>query len=165
MEIVDERELLLEFLERQRASVRRAAVSLNEDQARWTPGDRLLPIIGIIHHLTEVEWRWIDGRYLRAPATLDGARPGEPEPGDPEFVVSRDRTLADVLEAYRIRAARTEEVVTGAPGVEAACLGGTNQPPRPGLYLRWVLLHLIEETARHAGHADATRELLDGTTG
>jgi hypothetical protein len=62
------------------------------------------------------------------------------------------------LAAYRERAAATDAVVMATP---------LDQPCRSadGADLRWVLLHLVNETARHAGHADATRELLDGATG
>jgi len=63
----DERELLLSFLRAQRGDVVRAALGLTEDQLRWTPPGALLPIIGIINHLTHVEWRWIEGRYLATP--------------------------------------------------------------------------------------------------
>jgi len=158
----DERELLLRFLHRQREEVVTAAADLTESQARWTPDGLLLPILGIVNHLTHVEWRWIDGRYLGLPFP----------PRDEEFRVGPDATLAAAIDAYAARAARTEQVVRDAPGLEEPCLGcegkgppahvllGFDQP----LDLRWAVLHLIEETARHAGHADATREMLDGRT-
>jgi hypothetical protein len=57
----DERELLLRFLRRQRAEVIATADGLTDQQARWTPDQRLLPIIGINEHLTHGEWRWING--------------------------------------------------------------------------------------------------------
>ena len=139
-----------------------AAAGLTDAQARWTPDGRLLPIIGIVNHLAHVEWRWIDGRYLGHPFP----------PREEEFRVGRDVTLAGAIDAYAARASRTEEVVRGAASLEESCLGcegsgppahvllGLDQP----LDLRWAVLHLIEETARHAGHADATREMLDGRT-
>ena len=71
------------------------------------------------------------------------------------------RSLADVLAAYHARAGHTDAMVLAAAGLDVACEGG--DPPRPGLDLRGVLLTLITETAQHAGHADATREMLDGT--
>jgi uncharacterized damage-inducible protein DinB len=130
------------------------ADGLGEAEARWTPPGRLLPIIGIINHLTCVEWRWIDGLYLRD----EGSR------SEAEFHVGDDRRLADVVDAYHARQARTESIVRSAPDLEVACTGAPDQPVPAGLDLRWTLVHLIEETAHHAGHADATRELLDGTT-
>lgn len=149
----DECEMLLGFLRRQRRTVLKAAEGLTDEQARWTPPGRLTPIIAILNHLPYVEWRWVDGRYL-------GEEVSRSE--DIEFNVPEERTLAQVIADYETRAARTEEIVRGAPSLDALCPGHPSQPPRPGLNLRWVVLHLIEETAHHAGHADATREMLDG---
>jgi hypothetical protein len=75
-----------------------------------------------------------------------------------EFHPGPELTVPAVVAAYEERAAATEAAVRSLP-LDAACLWGE------GTDLRWVLLHLLNETARHAGHADATRELLDGTTG
>jgi hypothetical protein len=159
----DERELLLRFLHRKREQVVESANGLTDEQARWTPDGRLLPIIGVINHLAHVEERWIDGRCLQMEFPVD----------EEEFVVGSDRSLADVITAYWHRAVRTERLVRGAPGLDVLCLGGRGQPPVPAhvllgfeepVDLRWSLLHLIEETAHHAGHADSTREMLDATT-
>jgi hypothetical protein len=158
----DERELLLRFLHRQRELVVQSTADLTDDQARWTPDGKLLPILGIVNHLTHVEWRWINGRYGAEPF------PARAE----EFLVGDQLTLADAIAAYAERADQTAAVVRAAPSLDASCLGcegggppahvllGLDQP----LDLRWAVLHLIEETAHHAGHADATRELLDGRT-
>jgi Protein of unknown function (DUF664) len=156
----DERELLLRFLRRQRAEVVATADGLTDQQARWTPDQRLLPIIGIINHLTLVEWRWINGRYLGQPFPARGE----------EFELDPGRSLADVLDAYRARGTQTDEIITAAPALSVPCLGQEgNAPPAHVLLglaepldLRWAVLHLIEETAHHAGHADSTRELIDG---
>lgn len=159
----DERELLLRYLHHQREQLVQTAAGLTEAQARWTPEGALLPIIGVINHVTHVEQRWIDGRYLRA------AFPADEE----EFVVETDRPLAAVIGAYWDRAQRTNEIVRAAPNLDIGCVGGRGDPPVPAhellgfdapVDLRWVLLHLIEETAHHTGHADATRELLDAST-
>jgi hypothetical protein len=156
----DERELLLRFLHRQRQEVVATADGLTDGQARWTPEGKLLSILGIINHLTHVERRWIEGRYLQA------AFPPRVE----EFQVATDVILDEVISAYWMRERRTEEVVRSAQGLRDTCVGveGSGQPahvlldlPEP-IDLRWVVLHLIEETAHHAGHADATREMLHG---
>ncbi len=60
----DETELLLGFVRWQREQVVAATTGLTEEQLRWTPDGRLLPIIGVVNHLTHMEWRWIEGRYL-----------------------------------------------------------------------------------------------------
>ena len=144
----DERELLLAFLRLQRQLVVATTDGLTEDQARWRPDDRLIAIAGVVNHLTHVEWRWIDGSYGRTLVSRS----------EEEFVVGSDRTLAELVAAYAARAELTERTVREAPGLDASCIA----PGLPGIDLRWVLLHLIEETAHHAGHAESTREMLDG---
>jgi hypothetical protein len=144
----DERELLLGWLDHLRTSILRKLDGLSEDQVRWTPDGALLPLIGIVNHLTHVEWRWLDGKMLGAETSRSEA----------EFRPGPELTASDAAARYRARAEATERTVRSLP-VSEPCRDGS------GRDLRWVLLHLIEETARHAGHADATRELLDGTTG
>jgi len=107
----------------------------------------LLSLLGIVNHLTHVEWRWIDG----------GMRGHDVSRSEEEFVPA-GTTVEAAVTAYRERAVATEALVRETPLTEPC-------RRREGTDLRWVLLHLINETARHAGHADATRELLDGTTG
>ncbi|MEP6655325.1 MAG: DUF664 domain-containing protein, partial [Myxococcales bacterium] len=117
-------------------------------QARWTPNGALICLLGIINHLTHVEWRWIDGGMLGRETSRSEA----------EFAPGPELTAEDALAAYRERAAATDAAVV-AMALDQPCRS------EPGADLRWVLLHLINETARHAGHADATRELLDGAIG
>jgi len=75
-----------------------------------------------------------------------------------EFAPGPELTVEAAVAAYRGRAATTEDVVRSTPLTEPCLI-------EEGADLRWVLLHLINEAARHAGHADATRELVDGTIG
>jgi len=127
---------------------------------RWTPDGRLLPIAGIINHLTHAEWRWIEGRYLASPFPPRGE----------EFVVDHAVTGDQLIAAYDAQARRTEDAVRAAPDLEIPCLGAEGDGPPAHVLLgfdhpvdlRWTILHLIEETAHHAGHADSTREMLDG---
>ncbi len=144
----DERELLLRWLRFLRGAVIRKVEGLSDEQARWTPNGALICLLGIINHLTHVEWRWIGGGMLGQ----------ETSRSDAEFAPGPELTVQAALAAYRERAAATDAAVL-AMGLDQPCLS------EPGADLRWVLLHLINETARHAGHADATRELLDGAIG
>jgi hypothetical protein len=144
----DETELYLRWLSFLRGAVIRKIEGVDDDGARWTPDGALLPLLGIVQHLTNVEWRWIDGGML-GHAVDKRADEYFPGPG---------LTVAAALDAYRARAAATDAIVRSS-SLDAPCRWGTDTD------LRWVLLHLINETARHAGHADATRELLDGTVG
>jgi uncharacterized damage-inducible protein DinB len=144
----DERELLLSWLDWLRGVIIRKIAGVSEDGARWTPDGALIPLVGIANHLTHVEWRWIDG-------TMRG---GATSRSEEEFRPGPELSVATAVAAYRARATATDAYVRATPLTE---------PCRDdeGVDLRWVLLHLINETARHAGHADATRELLDGVTG
>ena len=144
----DERELLLGWLGYLRGAVIRNVEGLTDEQARWTPDGKLISPLGVMNHLTHVEWRWIDGGMLDAEVSRSEA----------EFRPGPELTVDAALAAYRARAETTDAAVRTMSLTEPCRReAGTN--------LRWVLLHLINETARHAGHSDATRELLDGATG
>lgn len=144
----DERELFLDWLGYLRGAVLRDVEGITDEQARWRPDGALICLLGIVNHLTHVEWRWIDGAMGGAEVQRDEA----------EFDPPAELTLAAAVEAYRRRAEHTDAAVRSTP-IDTPCRWGERTD------LRWVLVHLVNETARHAGHADATRELLDGTTG
>ena len=144
----DERELYIDWLGYLRGAVLRKIEGLSDEQARWRPDGALIPLLGIVNHLTRVEWRWIDG----------GMRGAEVDRSEDEFSPGAEVTLDGAVAAYRERAVATDTVVRSM-SLDATCRWGDNTD------LRWVLIHLINETARHAGHADAARELLDGKTG
>jgi uncharacterized damage-inducible protein DinB len=144
----DDRELLLSWLSWLRTAVLRKINGLDEEQARWTPDGKLISLLGIVNHLTHVEWRWIDGAM----------RGEETDRQEAEFRPGRELTVELAVAAYGARAKETEVYVRSTPATQPS----TNDD---GTDLRWVLLHLINETARHAGHADATRQLIDGLTG
>jgi uncharacterized damage-inducible protein DinB len=147
----DEREMLLAWLAYLRGAVLRKLDGLNEDQVRWRPDGKLISLLGIVNHLTRVEWRWIDGGFRGASVSRS----------EEEFDPGSELTVPMARAAYRERAAATEAAVRSIPSLEARSARRAER----GTDLRWVLLHLINETARHAGHADAVRELLDGARG
>jgi hypothetical protein len=142
----DELELLLSWLAFLRGAVLRKAMGITDEQARWQPDGRLLPLVGIVHHLTNVERRWIDGAML-----------GEPTHKDPDEY-RPDLPIVLAIDVYRERAKATDAAVRRMAVITTRTQDGSAD-------LRFVLLHLINETARHAGHADAVREMLDGTVG
>ena len=144
----DERELLLKWLTYLRGAVVRNIEGLSDTDARWTPDGALISVLGIVNHLTHVEWRWIDGAML-----------GQ--------AVSRERVgVHSRSGAHRRRGAGRLSGAGRGDGRDGAFPVARRAVRRAdGTDLRWVLLHLINETARHAGHADATRELLDGARG
>jgi uncharacterized damage-inducible protein DinB len=147
-----EREVLEAFLDFQRAVLRRKAAGLSDQQAR----QRLVPtattIAGLLKHLAVVEYNWFERILAQQPAQL-------PDP-DATFTVAENETLEDVLTAYDAACARSREI--------AAKYELDHVVPQEELgqvSLRWIYAHMIEETARHVGHADILRELTDGSTG
>jgi len=150
--VADERDGLLTFLAQQRDALRAAVLGLTEEQARLTPTASALSLGGLIKHCARTERRWVVAGLAGQP--LPGLWP--PEDWSADFRLEGDETLARVLRDYAETAELTEQIVAAAadPGVPSA--------NDEGVSLRWVLLHLIKETARHAGHADIIRECLDG---
>lgn len=144
----DEKELLLDWLGYLRGAARRNIAGVSDRDAHLRPGGRLLPLAGIVNHLVGVERRWIDGVMLG----------GEVVRNEEEFFPGPETTVDLLTRSYAARAASTDDAARSL-ALDAPAEGGE------GATLRWVLLHLINETARHAGHADAVRELVDGATG
>lgn len=147
----DEKVVLLQWLGYLRGAVIRNTEGLDNAQARWTPDGKLIPLIGIVNHLRNVEWRWIEGGFGNAQVSRSEL---EFHPGDD---VGLDETVA----AYRQQADNTDATINSLLLTQPSARNSWAK----GRDLRWVALHLINETARHAGHADAVRELLDGETG
>jgi uncharacterized damage-inducible protein DinB len=145
----NEREMLLSWLNYLRGAVLRNIDGVTDHDSRWTPGYALISLLGIVNHLTHVEWRWIDGAMLGQAVQRH----------ESEFSPDDDLDVASAVGAYRQRAARTDAAVRGFSSLDQPSRGDSSRNAR------WVVVHLINETARHAGHADATRELLDGWKG
>jgi hypothetical protein len=146
---VSEKTTLLTFLRAQRASVLAILDGLGEGAlttavlpSGWTP-------LGMVEHLGDAEWHWFQE------IVTGGPPPGEHAP----------RTPAAAFAYYREQCRRSDEIFAATP------LSATPRGRHPGPIgdeitdLRGVVLHVIEETARHAGHLDVVRELLDGRTG
>lgn len=161
----DEKTLLLSYLAQQRDGIRNAAYGLTDEQARLTPTAGRLSIGGLVKHATAVERQWID---LVLGRTDDRPMQERMAGYEADFVLGGDDTLADALARYGDVARRTEEVLAGIADLEQAVPVPKGVPWYPqdleAWSVRWVLLHLIEETARHAGHADIVRESIDGAT-
>ncbi len=158
--VADERTGLLAFLDQQRYVLKLAAHGLTDNQARMRPTPSALSVGGLVKHVALTESDWID--------TVAGTR-GHGEVSDyvEGFTMREDETLDGLLSAYDEVAARTAAVI-GARGLDDPVPVPKDAPWFPkdvdAWSVRWVMLHLIEETARHAGHADIVREAVDGAT-
>jgi hypothetical protein len=159
--VAEERTQLVGWLDLQRALVHWKCEGLTEQDAHrpvLAPSP-LMTMAGLVSHLRWVEHCWFEVLFLGQP-------PGEnpqfvSEPDDADMMVD-DVPLAQLLTDYERQCGRSNEIIA-AHSLDAV---GVNPEFRSAAAtLRWMLLHMVEETARHVGHADAIRELLDGTKG
>jgi hypothetical protein len=163
---ISERERLQYFLDQQRNAVLAIIDGLDEPQLR-TP---VLPsgwtAIGLVLHLASAEASWFQRVVLGADPQLAWDDGILDPPYDPAAAFITEHESVAVIEHYRRQCTISNEILN-SHDLDAPLLGehGLDWPGEPITDLRWVALHLIEETARHAGHLDAARELLDGTTG
>lgn len=141
--------MLVSYLDMYRDVIAWKVEDLDEQQARVRQTPTGFSLLNLVVHLTGVEKSWFE----RTIAGNEIDRDRDAEFGDV------DVTVAEAIRNYRAQCARSNEIVQGVDSLDDPCKG------EPGYSVRWVLLHLLEETARHAGHADINRELVDGATG
>lgn len=156
----DERATLTRMLDYARDTMRVKCEGLGDSGARAAPlaTSPLMSIAGLVSHARWVENDWFDRIFLGG----EDLGPWTEEEPDREFTVALDVPLSQLLEEYAADAARHRELVARTDldthSVRTINTGDT-------VTLRWIVLHLVEETARHNGHVDILRELTDGVTG
>ncbi|GAA3222857.1 DinB family protein [Actinocorallia longicatena] len=154
----DERAVLTGFLDWQRDTLALKCAGLTAEQLREkaVPPSNL-SLLGLVRHLAEVERGW----FHNVIGGENAPQRWHTDVWDDQFEVE----TADVeaaFEAWNADCAHSREIVTAAPSLDVT---GTKERTGETFSLRWILTHMIEEYARHNGHADLLRELLDGTTG
>jgi uncharacterized damage-inducible protein DinB len=151
-----ERETIEGFLDHQRASVVWKATGLSDADAARQLLPSITTVSGLVRHLADVERSWL--REVMAGEEGVPTRWTDDDP-DGEFRVTADDSLAAILGDYEAACAESRAVAARF-ALDDICAGRDRR-----FTLRWILLHLTEETARHLGHIDVLRELLDGATG
>jgi Protein of unknown function (DUF664) len=157
-----EDQMLLDFLAAQRATALDIVAGLSEEAwhrsvvpSGWTP-------VGLVEHLSGAQFHW----FVGVVAGEDTSPPpdADVQPYDPMAPFVTDWSSADIIAEFREISARSDSILAVTP-LSAAPRGkhGDPQVAEPP-DVRWVVLHVIEEIARHCGHLDIGRELLDGTT-
>ena len=167
--IADERAGLKEYVAAQQYAFHAIAFGLTDEQARSAPSVSSLSIGGLIKHVTSCQAGWME-RVAAAPDMTEGdKRPMEEQAADygDEFIMGEDETLAQILATFDAQNAETIRLI------ETADLGAAVPIPQhvpwfpkdvPAWSVRWVIFHIIEELARHAGQGDIIRESIDGAT-
>ncbi|WJV50964.1 DinB family protein [Streptomyces flavofungini] len=156
----DERALLVGFLAAQRTTLALKCAGLGAELAQRSVAPSTLSLLGLVRHLADVERRWFRSVLAAADAPSLFSSPAEP---DADFTGALpDAALAAAAwDAWHAEVAFAERFVTDAPHLDVE---GTDSW-RGTVSLRWVLVHMIEEYARHNGHADLLRERIDGAIG
>ncbi|HEY0400578.1 MAG TPA: DinB family protein [Blastococcus sp.] len=154
---------LTRVLDHQRETILRKADGLTKEQLTQALPTSSLTLGGLLNHLALVEDSWLRVRFSGLPDDELWAGIDWDADPDHEFRTAVDLQPAELRRRYEQACARSREVVAGADSLDQVSVAERQN----GLHfdLRWVLLHLIEETARHAGHADLLREAIDGITG
>ena len=151
----DERSVLLGYLAYHRAVLARKVEGLSDDDARRTAcPPSALTLLGLIRHMTDVE-RWWFRRVHRAedvPGLFDD---------EEEWRVPPDASVRDALAAYWAEIAVIDRGLAAA-SMDDVSAADPQSVPHP---LRRTIVHMVEEYARHCGHADLLREAIDGSTG
>jgi hypothetical protein len=159
---LDERETLIAFLDKYRETVLVKLDGLDREQLSRRLLDSRTTLLGIVKHLIVVEQWWF--------ATVVA---GEPElhedisDPDAEWLILDGDNPEQIVAEYRAVCAHSNAIARRAKSLDLHVPDDTHVPERhrPGKSVRWILVHMLEETARHAGHADILRELIDGRTG
>lgn len=157
----NEREALLSFLAAERGGIRRALYGLTDAQAATTPTAGELSLSGLLKHATEAEQGWVARAQQIPPETVRTQ-----ENWGESFRLVGDETVEATLIHWDEVAARTEDFIHRVPSLDDT-FPLPDQPWFPDderVSMRWLLLRLITEMSRHAGHADIIRESLDGKT-
>ncbi|MFD7602825.1 DinB family protein [Streptomyces mirabilis] len=159
----DERAMLEAWLDFHRATLALKCSGLKDDQLRLAaaaPSSMML--LGLVQHLTEVERNWFQRVFagqdlppVFGESNLDG------------FVLLPDRALDEVMAVWQAEIARGRELIADASLDDSGRLSEqeAGHVGDQGVSLRWIMVHMIEEYARHNGHADVIRERIDGVTG
>lgn len=160
-ETADARRLFLDYLDFYRATIEEKLTGMAEADLRrsrlpsgWTP-------IELLKHLVFMEQRWLVWGFEAEPVEAPW---GDRGPADTWYVPD-DESLLDLVAALHRGGARTREIVEGADLAALGGVGGRFESADETPTLIWILFHVLQEYARHAGHLDIARELSDGATG
>ncbi|MFH8614973.1 DinB family protein [Streptomyces sp. NPDC017979] len=159
----DERTMLDTWLDYHRGTIALKCEGLTDEQLRLTSVEpSSMSLLGLVQHLAEVERNWFRRKFEG-----QDVPPVFTDFGDDGFGLHPDRGLDEAMAAWQAEIAHGRAITADASlddcghlsDEEAAFVGGKE------ISLRWILVHLVEEYARHAGHADLLRERIDGVTG
>lgn len=151
-------EMVSAFLDFLRATLLWKIEGVSDDGLRRPMTPSGMSLLGMLKHSAFVERSW----FQKVFAGEEVAFPWTKEDPDADWRIEAGETTAEIVALYRAEVERSREIVAGKAWEARAA-----RPPRPGeaQTLGWILTHMVEEVARHGGHADVMREAIDGQTG
>jgi len=147
--------MLTSFLDYFRSVMIRKVEGVDDEKLRWSPVPSGTCLGGLIKHLAYVERYWFQSVW----AGREVAFPWTDDDPDADFRLDPDDTADSLIGFYRQECDVSRQIAA------ASALDDTVTTPRGEISMRWIVVHMIEETARHCGHADLIRELVDGAVG
>lgn len=156
----DERTMLEGFLDHYRLVVVNKVRGVSQDDARRRLVPSLTTLAGLLRHLRRVEMSWFEHRLAQTPLDELPYLKWVFEEPERDFLVQSGDTVASLINEYEAQCQRSRAIAAGFSLEDVV-----PHPEKGPLSLRWIYVHMIEETARHAGHADILREQLDGFVG
>jgi hypothetical protein len=157
--VADERAMLAAWLDYHRAILESKCAGVRPEGLR----ERLdghpspLTLLGLVRHLAEVERGWFRRRVLGEDSPPLYCSPEDP---DGDFDNVRDADVEEAFATWRAECQRSREILAGVESLDDTFEGCDER-----ISVRWLLVHMVEEYARHNGHADLLREQVDGATG
>lgn len=159
----DEATMLGQYLDYQRATLLGKVAGLDRTQLATTTAASSLHLAGLLKHLALVEHWWFrEVLHGEPPHPVYAHVDWDADP-DWEFRTAADDDPAWLVELYTEACRASRAAVAGTASLDQQAVRGRPDGTRPSV--RWILLHMLEETARHNGHADLLREAIDGVTG
>ena len=157
----DEHTTMVAFLRWHRKTLELKCADLAPFQlARRSVGSSVLSLLGLVRHAAESERFWFR-QVMTGDASTSLYASAEAPDGDFDVAGADERTVARAFETWRAEVAFADRFLDATPSLDTV-----GQEPGEGpVFLRWVLAHMLEEYARHNGHADLLRELIDGAVG
>ena len=153
---LDERETLIAFIDSYRDAMVIKLDGLDREQVSRRVVPSRTTLLGLVKHLILVEEWWFGCVLAGGPEPYE-----DPNDPDSEWLITDDDDPRQVVADYRAACARSNRIARGVATLDVHGPG----PQRPEKTARWILVHMVDETARHVGHADIIRELIDGRIG
>ncbi|MEM9515603.1 MAG: DinB family protein [Actinomycetota bacterium] len=159
---VDERTMLCAFVDFYRSVLIRKADGLTADELQRTVTTSSLTIGALVRHMTMVEDYWFNDTFAGLPEREPWASADWEDDPDWEMTTAGGMSFGELRDEFDAACQRSREHVQSASSLDQLAVGGD---PDDRCTLRWILIHMLEEYARHCGHADIFRQGIDGRTG